>query len=391
MLVCIASALMEGLSIIGLVCLLIGWCGVILHGIALGRLRLHLQKAPWEGERVAGPVTHWRAIKKGVPALAAKLESLILSTRKGDQVLLGADEGSLDAEICTTVKHKFPKHDIVLVLCKPGIAINPKISKFIQMQPQASHTLWMLTDSEAILEADFVDRVLQEWSEGDVDAITCGYRFEKLIGWFQKLDATAALATLWPGLMLAKNRKFTLGACTLLAGDDVKAAGGWEAFGGFLAEDCELGKALVRAGKKIGLSRYVLSLEADPMTLIQYAKHQHRVAVTYRVADISGAAGLPFMHVIPALVVAVFLLPKYLAILASVGVFVRLAQVQTSARLLRWENPGLWFSALIGPVMESFFWLLAWLPLPVWWTGRWLGVGYDGRLGRTKNLQDGQS
>lgn len=367
-------------SIVGLICLLIGWCGVVLHWVAITRLRRHLQKPPFEGERIAGPITHWRAIKKGVPSLAAKLESLILSTRKGDQVLLGVDEGSIEAEICETVKSKLRRHDIVLVRCKPDCAINPKVSKFIQMLPHASHGLWMLTDSEALLEADFVDKVLLEWSEGGMDVITTGYRFEGLFTLAQKLDATATLATLWPGLMLAKNRDFTLGACTLLAAEDLKAAGGWEAFGDYLAEDRELGRALTRNGKKILVSRHALSLEADPLTWAQYLKHQHRVAVTYRVANPAGSIGLPIMHTIPWLIVAILLLPKYLSILACTGIFVRLAQVQTCARLLRWENPGLWGTALIGPVIESSFWLISWLPLRVWWTGRWLKVNYAGKL-----------
>jgi hypothetical protein len=321
-------------------------------------------------------VTHWRAIKKGLPNLREKLESLIRAGREGDQFLLGVDAGSPDLAVCEAVAASFPGRDVCLIACEPNWAENPKISKFLQMAPHAKHPHWMLTDSEAVFEGDFVERFRGEWESSGKDALTAGYRFAGIRGLPQVFDAAPVLLTLWPGLMWVRRVDFLLGACTGVRAADVMEAGGWEAFASELAEDRQLGAKLASRGLRVGLSENVLTLEADSLGWWDWLRHQHRVAVTYRQSAPVGSIGLPVLHALPLALIAApvgasagWWLVPVMVYLMRVGAAVSLA------RVLRFPLPLLPLATFVVPVVESVCWLLAWIPLPVWWAGKWRRFG----------------
>ena len=241
-------------------------CGIALHAVAGFRLLRHL-RMPAAPERAdTPPLTLWRALKGGVPDLEGKLAALVRGSRADDQILLGVDAGSAEFATCEALRTRHGDRVISVVACERDRAANPKISKFIQMAPLAKHAHWLLTDSEAMPDADFIESFRREWHASGADVQTAGYRFANLRNFPQALDASPALLTLWPGLMLAGKITFTLGACTGVKADDIRAIGGWESLGGDLAEDHQLGAQLTARGRTVRLSRSVLTLDSDPMT-----------------------------------------------------------------------------------------------------------------------------
>ncbi len=352
-------------------------CGAVLHLTASRRLRKHLA-AVADGlekkKRVpAFPISHWRAVKRGVRALEDKLASLVESGREGDQFLIGVDACAAEMEIALAVKARFPGCDITIVACEPNRAQNPKISKFLQMAPHARHERWMLTDSEALIDRDFVERFREEWREWD--ALTAGYRFDGARTMVQAMDVAPALLTLWPGLMLAGKVDFALGACTGVQAEAVREIGGWEALGGCLAEDRELGLRMVAKGRRLGLSRHVLPIEADKMDVAAWLKHQHRVAVTYRLATPAGTLGMPLLHALPLAAAAGFAGGGAWWLVLVIVYQMRLAFAFASARRLKFSIPWLPVVVMVVPMIEFVCWAIAWLPLPVWWSGRWRRLG----------------
>ena len=114
------------------------------------------------------------------------------------------------------------------------------------MEPLARHEHWILSDSEAVIDADFLEAFRREWARCDV--LTAGYRFSRIATWPQRLDAAAALLTLWPGLAVLRASGRVRSHARRLHGispGDVEAVGGWGAFADDLAEDNRLGS---RAG-----------------------------------------------------------------------------------------------------------------------------------------------
>ena len=364
-------------------------CASVLYALlALVYVQQWMQDAPPKSAAPdLPPVTLLRPLKAGVPALRAKLDALAAALRPGDQLVLGADEGSAEMGVCAGLRAAFPEREICVVSCRAGEALNPKISKLVQMTRHARHDVWVLSDSEALLDAAWLDAFRREWSASGADALTAGYRFVNLATWPQRLDAAAALCGLWPGLALVRRFgrvNFTLGACTALRRADVEAVGGWAAFGDFLAEDNRLGAALTQAGRTIRLSAQVATLDSDPLTWRDYWRHQRRVAVTYRVCQPAGFAGMIFTN---GLVASAALLALGGQV-ASDGCWLLAAMIQLArwlwcrelGKALRFPIPWLFPVMLAASAVELACWCAAWCDRRVWWAGRRWRVSRDGRL-----------
>lgn len=334
-------------------------------------------------------VTFFRPLKSDVADLRGKIEALIGAMLPDDQLLLGADVGSAEEAICRQCQTAFPDRDVVVVSCAPGAAVNPKISKLIQMEPSARHEHWILSDCEALADSRFFSAFRSEWQECDV--LTAGYRFSGLTSWPHRLDAAATLLTLWPGLATiwkTSRVQFTLGACTGFLRSDLRAVGGWRAFGNFLAEDQRLGAALAALGKTIHFSRQIFPLDSDPLSWRDYWRHQRRVAATYRVANPAGFAGAIFVHSITGAISLVGLAPFQLwtwAVFLAVWI-ARWALARQMSRRLSFPIPNLFLVVLVAGLVESACWALSWPARYVWWGGKRWPLSKDGRI--TEPLAD---
>src|SRR2546425_843011 len=66
------------------------------------------------------PVTLMRPLKPAVPRLHGKLERLARAMRPGDQLVLGAAEGSAELAECEALRRAFAECEIVVVACREG-------------------------------------------------------------------------------------------------------------------------------------------------------------------------------------------------------------------------------------------------------------------------------
>ena len=355
----------------------------------LGALRIGrwLREAPGTAEALP-PVTLLRPLKAGVPDLRGKLEQLARALHAGDQLVLGAAAESEEFAAGRELQAAFPEREIILVTCQEGAAVNPKISKLVQMEAAGRHGRLILSDSEALIDAGWLDGFRREWEEHAGEVLTTGYRFTGAKTWPQRLDAAPALLALWPGLALVRRWgrvDFTLGACTGLRQRDLTALGGWRAFGDFLAEDRELGAALAARGRTIRLARMVTTLDADPLTWRDWWRHQRRVAVSYRVSAPWGFAGMICTHGSTA-VLALALAPapagwrRWTFGAAAFLFLLRWLAARRLARTLDFPLRGLGLVLLLAGVMETVAWMLSWFPGRVWWSGRWWRVAPGGKL-----------
>ena len=372
------------MKLLDLALLGIAAAGVIYHALAAVWLRR------WIGEskRVMPlsnrpPVTFFRPVKRGVPRLRDKLERLIHACSSGDQIILCADAGG-DLEICESVQRGHAARDIAVVPSAPSRIANPKIAKLLQMSSLARHAHWIVSDSEALFDAEFVEGFCAEWIASGVAGMSAGYRFAGGTTLPQRLDHASTLVTLWPGLAMARRlgkARFFLGACMAVKKSSMEAVGGWERFGDFLAEDNRLGAAIAEHGG-ILLSSQVVTLDSDPMNWRDYFSHQHRVAVTYRVADAPGFFAMAVTHGIPAALLLAANEPGHAWRWMVLGVVLlaRLATAAANARALRFPLRKFAPVVLIACAAEPFFWLGSWLPLPVRWGSQRLRLARDGRI-----------
>lgn len=352
--------------------------------IAWRDVRHWLREPGSQGSTREMPITFFCPLKPGAPALREKLELLVGALDPGDQLLLGVDAGSPEAARCEEVRARATSREVCVMPCAPGAALNPKISKLLQMTPAARHERWVLSDSEALLDAHFLRALRAEWQTCEGDVLTFAYRFRGATTWPQRLDAAGVLLNLWPGLALVRARspvRFTLGACLALHRADVEAIGGWAALGDQLAEDHQLGARLAKMGRRIRLSREVVTLAADSMNWRDYWRHQRRVAVTYRVANPAGFAGTWLVQGVSASLLLALLLRTWPGWMVFAGVLAwRVWTASRMARLIGWQLGSSLALVFLASLVESVCWLAAWLSPRVWWAGREWCVTSRGRL-----------
>jgi len=348
----------------------------------LGRW-LAQESAVKSGDAAFPPVSFFRPIKAGVPELRSKLESLATALRSDDQLIIGVESESAEEAVAVALARSFAGKEILVIRCEPARALNPKISKLVQMVEHARHEHWILSDSEAVVDVEFLQSFRSEWSQCDV--LTAGYRFIGAGTWPQRLDAAAILLTLWPGLAVLRARgplRLTLGACTGFRRQDLAVVGGWAAFGDALAEDHQLGVALAAAGRKILLSQSVVSLASDPLTWRDYWRHQRRVAITYRVANPRGFAGAWLTQGLSAALVLACFHPGQVWswALFTTAWAARVLSAQAMSRRLEFALPQPWLTVLLSSLVETICWALSWPARSVWWGGRRWRIGRDGQL-----------
>ena len=321
--------------------------------------------------------------------LREKLVELVRAMREDDRLVLGVNEESSDAEVADAVRVEFAERDIVVVRCRADAALNPKISKLLQMDATASGEHLVLSDAEARIDAVWLEAFRREWAASGADAMTCGYRFANCVSWMQSLDAAPTLFSLWPGLLFVRRFgriNFTLGACTALRRSDLASVGGWSALADELAEDNRLGSALARAGKTIRLSQQVAILESDPLTWRDYWRHQRRIAVTYRVCNPAGFAGVIFTHSVWVGLMQ-FTVPVFdpdtarnLLVLCAFAQLGRWCFLRGVAKAVGFTTARLFPTMLVSDLVETACWALAWISPTVWWAGKWWRISRDGKL-----------
>jgi ceramide glucosyltransferase len=354
--------------------------------VCVGALRSWMQEPAERFDGDLEPVSFFRPLKRGVPDLRGKLEMLVSTTRAQDQIILGVELDSAEEAVCEEIRQEYPERDIAVARCVGGPAVNPKISKLVQMERVARHPAWLLSDSEVILPDGFLDAFRREWQVRGGAALTAGYRFVNLLSWPQRCDALHVLLTLWPGLALVRRYgqvSFTLGACTLLRRDALAAIGGWKAFGTDLGEDQRIGAALVGAGQKVHLSRHVATLDSDAMSWREYWRHQRRVAVTYRAGNPAGFAGMIVTYGPVWSLIALLICPgPGFGMVSLISLLVRVWRVGRTMRLVKFAVPGMVAVLGVTSLVEALCWAWSWFPTRVWWSGRWWRVDFRGRFSR---------
>jgi ceramide glucosyltransferase len=251
------------------------------------------------------------------------------------------------------------------------------------MEPHAHHEHWILSDSEALTDSEFLAVFRREWT--DCDVLTAAYRFKDSVTWPQRLDAAAVLLGLWPGLAVLRavgQVQLTLGACTGFRRADLQVVGGWRAFAHDLAEDNRLGQALAAVGRTIRLSTAVVTLESDLLTWRDYWRHQRRVAVTYRVANPAGFAGAILTQgVTIGLLLACWRVTETWTWVLWLSVFLaRYFAAQRAARKLGYAIKFLMLVVFVSSLVETACWGLSWSTQRVWWSGKFRPISSRGRL-----------
>src|SRR5262249_10152934 len=132
------------------------------------------------------------------------------------QLLFGV--AAAEDPVCAIVKgliEQFPKADARLVICGPLVGANLKVSKLIQLEHEARHATFVISDADVKVPPDFLANVVAPLQNPEVGLVNCFYQLANPTTPAMRWEAIAINADFWSQVLQSQSLKpldFALGA-----------------------------------------------------------------------------------------------------------------------------------------------------------------------------------
>jgi ceramide glucosyltransferase len=320
------------------------------------------------------------------PELEANLASFCQQDYGGEvQLIFGLQhQADLAAKVVERLRQRFPKRDIRLCIDPSRHGTNPKVSNLINMMPQASHDILVLSDSDIKVAPSYLRDVTAALAEPDVGLVTYLYCGRAAAGIWSRLAAEGINSHFLPNALVGL--KFGLaqpcfGATIALQARTLAEIGGFAAFADRLADDYAMGMAVRRLGLRVAIPPVIVQHVCSDGTFADLLPHELRSARTIRSIDPLGYAGLGLANPTPFALAAVMLGGfdvVSLALLLLALVSRAIVSIQ-GGRLGDGGHGAPWLSPLRDLLSFAVF-LASFLPGQLVWRGYRFEVRSDGTL-----------
>ena len=216
------------------------------------------------------------------------------------QIVFGVRD-PLDAAIpiVRRLMANFPERDITLVICPKTIGSNLKVSNLYNMLERVKHEWIVIVDSDIRVGPSYLRSIMPLLADQRVGLVTCLYRAAQAPDLAARLEAIGITADFVPGVLAAwllEGMHFALGSTMAMTRTTLKAIGGFQAIGDYLADDFMLGNLIAKAGYEVCLARYVVEAVVAPMGFYGMLKHQLRWSRSMRFSRPVGYLGAVLTH-----------------------------------------------------------------------------------------------
>src|SRR5580693_9192289 len=199
------------------------------------------------------PVTVLKPLHDAEPGLRGRLAAFCRQDYAGPvQVLCGTqDRNSRAVAVVGAMDSGSPGTTIELIVEPRSHGVNRKVSNLINMMPRACHDTLVLSDSDIVVEPDYLRIITALLTPSDVGAVTCLYYGIGGEGLWTRLSALAINAQFLPQAIMAVSlglAKPCCGATIALRRSMLERIGGFGALADVLADDHAIGLAVRSAG-----------------------------------------------------------------------------------------------------------------------------------------------
>jgi len=191
------------------------------------------------------------------------------------------------AEAPVALRSQYPYASITLIVGDEAGVANRKIAKIIRMAERAERAeAFVLSDADISVERGHLERLIGElFADERVGLVTCAYRARPAGSFASRLAALFINTDFAPMVMLAvaiEPLRYAFGATIAVRRTALEAAGGMRPLGDKLADDFELGRAVVESGWEARLSRSLVTSACEERTFGELWRRKLRWARTYR-------------------------------------------------------------------------------------------------------------
>lgn len=253
-------------------------------------------------------VTVLKPLHRMEPNLYANLASFCVQDYPSRvQIVFGvADPADPAIGIVHKLMADFPDCDLALTVNSRRHGTNAKVSNLINMAENARHELLVISDSDILVERDYLRNIAAELDQPGVGLVTCLYQGlaapDSSPRFWASLSASAIDYHLLPGVLVGL--KFGLatpcfGPTMALRKETLESIGGLAAIADQLADDYVLGALVRGAGLTVAIPAATVTHVCTEQTARDFFQHELRWARTIRSVDPLGYAGLVVTHALP--------------------------------------------------------------------------------------------
>jgi ceramide glucosyltransferase len=375
----------EFIFVASLVCYVAVGLGCLYALVAVCAVRRFVAAASNTPASSHPAVTILKPLHGAEPNLFDNLASFCVQDYPGAvQIVFGvSDRADPAIEVVNDIVAAFPDRDLHLVVNSRRHGSNRKISNLINMAAEARHEVLVISDSDIVVDPDYLENIAASLQRPGVGLVTCLYRGIAAKGVWAKLAAAAIdyhfLPSVLVGLLFGLAAP-CFGSTIAIRKETLAAIGGLQSVADQLADDYALGAAVRRAGLGVAIPAYIVAHDCTQSSAQSLFRHELRWARTIRSVDRLGFTGTAITHALPLALLGLLLGGMTpLAALVPVALVCRAVLQMELDRAFRLRESFYWTGPLRDVVSFAVF-VASFFGRRVEWRGHRYGVQADNTL-----------
>lgn len=330
------------------------------------------------------PVTILKPLHGSEPGLFPRLASLCKQRHGGKiQLVCGTQQRSDPAnQVVRLVQRLHPAIEIDLVVSDHSRGENPKIANLVNLETKARHEIIVISDSDIVVEDEFIQRLVAELNDAQVGAVTCLYHGVAAGGVWARISALNINAQFLPNVMVALTfgaARPCFGSAIAMRGDVLKRIGGLKPFLDELADDYAIGKAVRATGLDVIVPDWAVGHVCFDPSFRSFWEHHMRSSRTIRSIDPVGYAGMIFMHPAMLALIAVLTGAQHPIALPAIAFASRIILNFSIERTFKLRSHAIWLLALHDTISFAVF-VCSFFGGVVEWRGQNYRIFHDGSI-----------
>jgi len=383
-----ASLVRHALEWIFLIPAIGGSVYALLCVLAVSRFHLHSNSRPKPAAKHWPPVTVLKPVHGLEKNQRENLRSTCIQDYPEFQVVFSVQDPE-DAAIplLNEIQREFGDTRVTVAIedCRAGT--NGKINNMIGGLRHARHNLLVISDSDVLLQPDYLKTIVFPLSDPHVGCACTLYKAAGARMWYEKMELLTLNADFMANILFAHisgASKFCLGASAALYRSTLDQIGGLEGLSDYLVEDYEMGRRIGLLGKEVAIVPYFVDTIVDLKSPGQWWDHQVYWDQNTRAARPIAFFATALIRSVPfALLYAIARLGDTIGL--SVLGAACILRTAASAIVLEWglrDREGLRNLGLLifRDIASLVTWLLAFTKRTTIWRGTSFVLTRDGRL-----------
>jgi ceramide glucosyltransferase len=363
--------------------------GLTAYALQILAVRSHLKDAEEQlhGERYCIPVSILKPLKGLDDNLFDNLESFCTLDYPEYEIIFSLqDHNDPACKVARKIKEKYPDKNITLVVEQCNAGLNPKVNNLITAYQAAKYELILISDSNVMVNRDYLRKILKHFGDPDVGLVTNlirGVDGRTLASVFENLHLNTFIMGSICFLDRFLKMPCVVGKSMLMRKEDLLAIGGFRSVKDVLAEDYIMGKKMHKRGKKVIVSNYFINNVNQYWGLKKFLnRHTRWGKLRWKIGGLKYFSELlsnsVFMSCFPLFLYEPSRLTGLFAILVSC---IKVAGDFYIGRKIKAEmNPFLYLLSPVKDLIIGIIWFIPIISNTVVWRGNRYIIGKDSEL-----------